>query len=343
MRRCVAVGASVVYGDGEPNFGYLWRVAAEGGRPPERIEVAGVNAVFPSIAPSGDRLAFSRPLSDVDIYRFEPGRPALPIAPSAVIDDSPQFSPDGHRVAFCSMRSGSAVEVWLADSDGASPVQLTHGPGRWQGSPSWSPDGRELAFDSRDASGNWHVWVVDARGGTPQQVTEGPGNQNRPTWSRDGEWIYFSWKQHADRDIWRVRVNGRTIERVTKHGSGDVGHESHDGRSLLYAQALEPHELMAQPLAGGPPRRLLACVTGGSVAVGRAGVYYVPCWGERPPDTDAMVRLLDPATGRDREVGRLPRFEYDTPAFTVSPDGRVILYARTVRSGADLMMLENFR
>jgi hypothetical protein len=55
---------------------------------------------------------------------------------------------------------------------------------------------------------------------------------------------------------------------------------------------------MAQPLAGGPPRRLLACVTGGAVAVGRAGVYYVPCWGERPPDTDAMVRLLDPATGR---------------------------------------------
>jgi len=31
-----------------------------------------------------------------------------------------------------------------------------------------------------------------------------------------------------------------TTERVTKHGSGDVGHESYDGRSLLYAPALEP-------------------------------------------------------------------------------------------------------
>jgi len=57
------------------------------------------------------------------------------------------------------------------------------------------------------------------------------------------------------------------------------------------------------------------------------------------------VRVLDPATGKDREVGRLEQFEYDMlpSGFAASPDGRTILYGRLVRDEADLVMIENFR
>ena len=54
---------------------------------------------------------------------------------------------------------------------------------------------------------------------------------------------------------------------------------------------------------------------------------------------------MDPATGEDREVGKLERYNvgFLTAGFAVSPDGKTILYSRTVNSGADLMMIENFR
>jgi hypothetical protein len=50
---------------------------------------------------------------------------------------------------------------------------------------------------------------------------------------------------------------------------------------------------------------------------------------------------MNPAVGTDHEVGRLEKYQYNNlpSGFAVSPDGRTILYS----SGADLMMIENFR
>jgi Tol biopolymer transport system component len=240
------------------------------------------------------------------------------------------------------------MEVWLANADGSTPEQLTHGPGRFQCGPSWSPDGRRIAFDSQSPDGSWHIWTVDSEGGTPQQITKDPGDQNMPTWSRDEEWIYFSWKQRNERDmwrrdIWRTRPRTGSKEQLTHGGGGLVGRESADGKTLLYLPKLPNSPLLAQALAGGAPRTLIACVNGSAVSVTQAGLYYVPCSDPvRVPNPP--VRAMDPATGRDREVARLEKYQYDFPSsFSVSPDGRTILYGREVSSGGDLMMIENFR
>ena len=80
----------------------------------------GRQCAVPDDSPTGDRLAFSPSHSMTDdIYRFEPGRAARPVARSSVFDGSPQFSPDGRRIAFCSLRSGDAMEVWVANADGS--------------------------------------------------------------------------------------------------------------------------------------------------------------------------------------------------------------------------------
>ena len=343
-------GKSLIFGATDVSFQYLWRVEVDGNHSPERIEVAGVNAVFPSITTPGDRLVFARLVDDIDIYQFEAGKSARPVATSTLFDGNPEFSPNGRRIAFSSARGGRAVEVWVASADGSEPAQLTHGPGRWQGSPAWSPDGRYIAFDSQADDGSWHIWTVDIQSGLQQQITTDHGDQNVPTWSHDGDWIYFSWKQGNtpdvwQRDIWRARVRSRLKERVTRGGGGYVGRESADGKTLLYQPAMRTSPVMAQPLAGGPPETLIACVIGTAVAVSSNGIYYVPCSATSAPGETTPLRVLDLGTGKDREVARLEQYHFGllTAGLAVSPDGKTILYSRTVSSGADLMMIENFR
>jgi len=65
---------------------------------------------------------------------------------STYVEGDPQYSPDGSKIVFNSNRSGNA-EVWVCNSDGSSPVQLTSLEA-FSGSPRWFPDGRRIVFDS---------------------------------------------------------------------------------------------------------------------------------------------------------------------------------------------------
>ena len=243
---------------------YLWRVAADGSRAPERIEVAGLGASWPATVFSRDRLAFVRNSGDVDLYRFVAGRPPEVVAASSFREEEAALSADGRRLAFTSTRSADAIQIWVSGADGSDPQQLTRGE-HMRGSPSWSPDARQLAFDSYDEDSHYHIWIMDADGANRRQVTADPGDQNRPTWSRDGQWIYFSWGQGNQRDIWRMHPAGGLKERVTRGGAGDLGEESADGTRLLYQPKEADGPLMALPLNGGAPQQLLACVSAGGV------------------------------------------------------------------------------
>ena len=320
----------------------LWRVAVDGQRPEERIEVAGLNARAPTITASGD-LVFSRVIDDFDVYRVEPGLPAVPVAPSAAFDGNPHFSPNGLRFAFCSTRSGDALEIWTAASDGSEPHQLTHPPGSWKCSPAWSPDGHLIAFDSQTEDGDWHIWTIDADGGTPRQITNGPGSQNVPTWSRDGKWLYFSGDQGSGRNIWRTHVENGSPEQITLGGAGWGSRESADGLSILYQPRTGNAPLVAGPLTGGQLHTIIECVSESAYSVVAQGIYYVPCQDAVHPDPDAKIHVLNPVTLNDRLHGTLGKFSEFTGGLAVSPDGQTILYTRAVSRGADLMLIQNFR
>jgi Tol biopolymer transport system component/predicted Ser/Thr protein kinase len=331
-------GKSVVYGD--QNDGRLWRVRMDGNQTPERIEVAGSPVLWPTTALSRDRLVFERLLGQSNIYRFEAGRPPAAVAASSLLSWDPHFSPDGRRLAFDSTRGGGGHEIWLAAADGSSPLQLTHGPGYWQGSPRWSPDGRRIAFDSRAEDGHWDIWIIDADGASLRRFTKDPGDEVRPSWSQDGRWIYFS----ADRggpvhDVWRAPAMGGPEERVSR-GGGWNSQESTDGKTLFFLRKPGESRLMALPLAGGPERTVIDCVQWRGLTVGPAGIYHLGCT-PNPRGASMPLYLLDLATGRDRLLGTV---EAAGGAITVSPDGKTILYSRVMANeGSDLMMIEDFR
>jgi Tol biopolymer transport system component/DNA-binding winged helix-turn-helix (wHTH) protein len=330
-------GSSLVYdAAGRAPF-HLWRVLADGSRPPERLEVAGFGSRKPATTPARGLLVFERRLATLSVYKLTPGDEPQPVLVSSVYDYQPQYSPDGRRLVFGTRRSGDAMELWVAAADGSNALQLSHGPGPRQDSAQWSPDGQRIAFASLQENGHTDVWVINADGSAPRRLTTDAGDENAPTWSRDGRRIYFSSDRAGGRDIWRMPAAGGPVERVTYEGSGLIAYESTDGKAVLYQTSASDSPLVALPLTGGPARQLVTCVKSNGFTIAAGGIYYSPC----VPGTDASIRRLDEATGRETVVGHVsPPFLVS--GLAVSPDGGTILVHRHTQA-ADLMLIENFQ
>ncbi len=242
-------GQSIIYdAQAVPGLAYLWSVDVAGHDQPVRIEVAGVRAFEPATTSAMDRLVFSRSLVNLDVYETAWGHPPQPVAASSFDDFLARFSPDGRQIVFCSNRSGESFELWIASADGSGARQLTRGLGRGKCAGIWSPNGQQIAFDSLDEDGRWHIWLIDPDGGTPRQVTTDPGSQRGPSWSHDGQWIYY-WLQQSDHsDVWRTRLSDRVKEQLTHDGKTQFGVELFDGSHFLYQT--KSGALMEEPLAG---------------------------------------------------------------------------------------------
>jgi eukaryotic-like serine/threonine-protein kinase len=329
-------GKSVIYSAYFGVAGYLWRADIDGRRPPQRLEIAGPQANNPSVSPVGNRLVFSKNLADLDIWRYRVGGAAEPLIVSSLSEFNPQFSPDGSRIAFSSNRSGEAMEIWAAEADGSKSVQMTRNLGRYQGTPRWSPDGRWIAFDSQGEDGHWDVYVMDASGGRPRRVTPEPSDENMPFWSRDGKWIYFQSNRTRRFEIWRVPFAGGVAEQITKEG-GHAAYESSDGTTLFYTKA-DPSPLFARPLSGGAERQLLDGVSQRAFVPVDDGIYYI---GRRSDNGQYPLQFFQFSSQTSKVLTNI-----NGPIFlglSVSPDRTAILFTKSVRSGANLMMIENFQ
>jgi Tol biopolymer transport system component len=333
-------GRSIVYGVNEIPNPYLWRVRADGKTPPERVELAGRGSVEPSAALGRDRLAFTRTLWDVDVWRAEAGAPPAPLIESTFNDMYPQYSPDGLRIAFESGRAGERDEIWLTEADGSNATRLTLGPGRWQGSPRWSPDSRFVAFDSRAENGHSDIWTIGIDGSGLRQITHDPADEILPSWSHDGGWVYFASDRTGRNEVWRVSATGEGEQQETRQG-GCAPVESPDGRTLYYLRSCQSAALLARSTDGGDERTIVPCVDGWNYAVGPQGVFHVDCTPPGAPNASQRgLRLWDAATGQDRPVATIEGAW--VAGVSASPDGRTVLWGRSTLA-SDLMMIENFR
>src|SRR5262249_39937496 len=181
----------------------------------------------PAVSRQGNRLAYNVSFFDSNIWRLDRSGTAgvaaadRQSAPTRLIsstrqDHSPQFSPDGKKIVFVSDRSGTD-DLWMCDTAGFHPVQLTFFDGPICGTPRWSPDGQQIVFDAR-LTGNADIYVMNAEGGKPRPLTSEPSHDVIPSWSRDGFWIYFCSNRSGSFQIWKMPAAGGEARQVTKQG-----------------------------------------------------------------------------------------------------------------------------
>jgi len=339
-----ADGREIVFSStraGNPN---LWRISVTGGTP-QLLPGIGTNAVSPSVSRQGNRLAYMQSTEDSNIWRIElSNHKARTDSPTMLIsstlnDYSPDFSPDGGKIVFGSNRSGN-WEIWLANSDGTNPLQITSVAGSITGSPRFSPDSRRIVFDSRP-DGNADIFIINTEGGNPRRLTTENTEDILPNWSRDGQWIYYRSNRSGQPQIWKMSPEGERATQVTKQG-GYEAFESPDGKYIYYTKGRNTSGIWRVPVEGGEETPVVEFLGAGFLrywTVTDEGVYF----GTRVTSSPT-IQFFSFATGQLNEVFKVEKpLLVGNSGLALSSDGKNLLFAQIDQSGSDIMLIDNFR
>jgi Tol biopolymer transport system component len=321
----------IVFSAGGESARTLWRLAVSEGSEPVRMPYVTENAIRPVIMRR--RLVYQWFRLESNLWRLDTraGERTILVGSGAPrLQGTPQYSPDGRRIAFSSTRSGSP-EVWTCDADGANCMQLTSYGGPQIGIPHWSPDSQSIAFDCR-VTGQPAVYVVAADGGTPRLLAE---DGYMPNWSRDGRRIYFASGRSGRLEVWKMPAAGGPAAQVTRNGGG-AAIESSDGKYLYFDRnpGGDADPLYRVPVEGGMEVEAVPRLQGPfSFGVTAKGVYFMPDL--------RTIRLLDPENGRVSTPAKLEKDVWE--GLGVSPDDRYIVWSQQDRLTSELMLVDSFR
>ncbi len=141
----------------------------------------------PAPSKDGKRIFASGYTSLGELSRVDPRTAALRPFLGGISAFDLSFSSDGQFVTYISYPD---VNLWRANRDGSSPMQLTSRPIS-PAAPRWSPDGSLILFVDR-ASGHEIAYIVPSEGGIPKRILpEDKGNEVDPNWSSDGREMVF--------------------------------------------------------------------------------------------------------------------------------------------------------
>lgn len=341
-------GKEVVYSSNRGGRTALWRLSVSPGAEPRRIPGTEEGTQVTISRGPSPRLAYMRFDFNWNIWHAsitEKGNIAAvprPLIVSTGVQTDPRFSPDGKRIVFSSDRSDNR-ELWVAESTGANPVQLTNFAGaRTAGAPRWSPDSSQIAFDSTDGR-SWDIYVIDAGGGAPRRLTDSTAQVVRPSWSRDGRWIYYGIdKTRGAAQIWKIPVEGGKAEQVTQ-GGGIEAFESPDGKTLYFAKGYSSPGILSMPVHGGDETVVIPNARPGYWDVADNGILFLDT-GSRTGTGPAALRYYNFGTRQTSQIGSIEKItvsQYNT--FSATRDGRQAIWCQLDRAESDLLMVENFR
>lgn len=216
------------------------------------------------LSPGGDQVAYQIGWADAEarenrgeifVHALEGGAEPVALPGSGRRDHSPEWSPDGTRVAFLG-RTGARDQVYIAAAGGGEATRLTHLKDGVE-AVRWSPDGQTMALlapvltepdavvddprapevpdqpfrppvvrvartldHKRDGAGYFngrrtHLFVLPAAGGQPRQLTDGRWSVESLEWSPDGRTIAVIGDAEPDAD----RRRQSHLHRVGMDGS----------------------------------------------------------------------------------------------------------------------------
>jgi Tol biopolymer transport system component len=334
-------GQDLIYSADRARGWSLWRVPAYGGSPRE-LTIAGHQAYYPAVG--RNRLAYTDSPTVSSIWRATLGAAEgasptedRPIIRSAGRESSPVYSPDGTRIVNISGQTGNE-EIFLSDAEGRNRAQLTQLNGPHIGRLRWAPDSKTLIFDLSSDHGEEVFTMAASPGSKPARVLL---NASNASISNDGKRIYFQ----SRGQIWKATIQGANPESLVRQDGIGQPIESADGKWVFFR---ERRSFCRVPVAGGEPEEFinpdhdLMWIT--TIQPVKKGVYYT----EWMRSARSMgVSFYDFASKKNSLAFVLKSgrgFDFGGGStYSISPDGKYILYARVDQSQTNLMLVDGFR
>jgi TolB protein len=164
---------------------------------------------YVSVTQAGDGLLYELVVADAD--GFDPQ--SIVSSPEPLL--SPNWSPNGERIAYVSFEKGnSAIYIQEVATGSRELVSSSRGI---NGAPAFSPNGRYLAL-TLSHTGNPEIYVRDLTKGRMRQLTQHWAIDTEAAWSPDGKTVYFTSDRGGRPQIYRVPMDGGSAERVTLVG-----------------------------------------------------------------------------------------------------------------------------
>jgi hypothetical protein len=194
-------------------------------------EPNGRGVIYSQVAPYRDIYYFH------DLFRLDLASGDSERLTTGMRASQPDVSPNGRQVAFVTQRSGTSnLEVAeLEDIPGTRRVLLRSRPYDQVFTPRFSPDGSRIAVSAWRKGGYRDILLVDPQSGAIRELTHDRAIDTGPTWSPDGQRVYFSSDRSGIANIYAYELSSGLLYQVTNVLGGAYQPVlSPDGRRLIY-------------------------------------------------------------------------------------------------------------
>jgi hypothetical protein len=128
----------------------------------------------------------NRDNSPGEIYSMNPdGSGILRLTNNQFYDRNPSVSPNGTKMAISTNRDGN-YEIYIMDTDGLNPLNISNSSGTMDIQPSWSPDGTKIVYVSTSNPSDinsYELWIINSDGSGKVRLTNNNTIDASPRWS----------------------------------------------------------------------------------------------------------------------------------------------------------------
>lgn len=222
--------------------------------------------------------------------------------------------------AFVTVQYDLTSNIWVGPAnDLARGKQITSGKLEGQRGMAWAGD--KLIYTSM-ASGNLDLWIMDADGGNSRQLTFDPQQDDSPTVSPDGRYLFFNSLRGALPSLWRMNIDGSNVKQITNQ-EDYVNGVTPDGQWVVFTSWRTGRQtLWKVGIDGGEPTQISNLFIN-SAAISPDGKFLACYYYDEQPNSPQRLIILPFEGGEPVKSFELAPTSGGRPSWTL--DGKAII------------------